>query len=234
MVRELLSNEVRNLVQMSDLTDDDVRRYYQDHLANYQRPELVRASHILFSSQKAAIATLKEYQVRLKAKPSEARVLFGDLAAQRSQDQETQARRGDLQYFTLDGKGYGDRRFPQSDIPIEVAQASFALTRVGAVTIQPVKSSRGWHVVQRTGGKRAFKRPLNEVQTEIRNLLFRARKSKALEEYVAQLKSGVTISIDEKRLDALKLPRMSAPPRRPAKALPLNYPRTQPSSTSQP
>jgi peptidyl-prolyl cis-trans isomerase C len=231
MVRELLGKEVRNLVKMSDISDEDTVTYYQEHLSDYERPALVRASHILLPSKKAAIATLKEYQLRVKTKPKEARVIFGDLAAQRSHDQETKARRGDVQYFTSDGKGHGDRRFPQSDVPAEAAQAASALTRVGDVTSSPVRSLKGWHLIQRTGGKRAFKRPLKEVQTEIRNHLFRARKSKALEDYVTQLKSSVTITIDDQRLNALKLPKTSTSPKRPARALPFNFPKSRPSVT---
>ena len=238
MVRELLGKEVRNLVKMSEISDEDTRTYYDEHLDDYQRPELVRAAHLLFPSQAAALATLKEYQLRLKAKPKEARVIFGDLAAKRSHDQETKARRGDLQYFIETGRGYGERRFPQSPVPLEVARAAFALKRVGEVTSKPIKSEKGWHLVQRTGGKRAFKRPLSEVRTEIRNTLFRVRKGKALEAYVKQLKSQVTITIDEEKLNALKLPPGSAhskrTPKRTARSLPLNFPGARPKSSAQP
>ena len=212
MVRELLGREVRELVKMSDISEDEVRSYYQDHLSDYERPELTRASHILFKTEAEASAALKQLKLQITAKPQDARVLFGDLAAAQSVDQETKARRGDLQYFTRDGEGYGERRFPQSPVPAEVARLAFGLKSIGELVSAPAQSSRGWHLIQRTGGKRAFKRPLSEVRTEIRNTLFRARKGKALEDYVAQLKAGVKINTYTDRLNAIKLSAESAPP----------------------
>ena len=146
----------------------------------------------------------------------------------RSLDQETKARRGDLQFFLKNGQGYGERRFPQSPTPIEVAQAAFAIPGVGEVEPQPLQSKMGWHLIQRTGGKRAFKRTLEEVRTEIRNLLFRTRKAQALEDYVSNLKSSVKITIDQKKLDMIKLPSSSRVQSPSARSLPFSIPSPPP------
>lgn len=226
MVRKLLSSEVRHLVKLSDIKDAEIEAYYREHRADYERPELVRASHVLFKSEAEAQAALGELKLRITAKPQQARQLFGDLAAERSVDQETRARRGDLQYFTRGGEGHGARRFPQSAVPASVAEAAFSIERVGELTAAPVKSDRGWHVIQRTGGKRAFKRPLSEVKGEIRKTLFRLRKSEALESYVTNLKSRVKVEVDEARLNAIEIPaqRNRPGPRPPVPPLPTMVP----------
>ena len=53
--------------------------------------------------------------------------------------------------------------------PKVIAQAAFKLSRVGEMSEQAIQSEQGWHIIMRTGGKRAVKRELRDVQTEIRN-----------------------------------------------------------------
>lgn len=206
MVRELLRHDVRELVSISEITDQQVEEHYQTHLSDYQRPELIKASHIVFEREEAAEASLKLLQLKIKAEPHQARALFGDLAAEVSIDIETKARRGDLQYFTATGELVGDHLFPQSPPAQEVASAAASLSHVGDLFPRPIQSSRGWHLIQKTGGKRAFRRTLDEVKPEIRNQLFRASKAKALEEYVEKLKSQTSININEEALQAIKVP----------------------------
>ena len=88
MVRELLKNEVRDLVKIGDITEQEIANYYQEHLHKYQNPELVKASHILFQTQAEAEAKRKELQLHISAQPRQARKLFGDFAAQHSLDQK--------------------------------------------------------------------------------------------------------------------------------------------------
>ena len=205
MVRELLKKEVRDLVKIGDISEQSINHYYQEHLNKYQNPELVRVSHILFKTQVEAEARLKEISLHITAKPKQARKVFGDFATQYSLDQETKARRGDLQYFDREGNLVGERLFPQSTPPKAVSKAAFGLVRVGEISAQAIQSEKGWHILMRTGGKRAFKRELKDVQTEIRNALFRVRKAKALENYVEQLKSKATVKVNQSALEALKI-----------------------------
>ena len=205
MIRELLKHEVRSLVKIGDITNDEIEAYYKEHIDDYQRPTLVRVSHILLKTEAEAKAKLKELQLHLKAEPKKARMTFGDFATTYSIDQESRARRGDLQYFDQNGELVGDRLFPQSSLPKVVATEAFKLTKIGELSQQVIRSEKGWHILQRTGGKRAFKRSLKEVKTEIRNLLFRVRKSKALEDYVAQLKTKTQVKINEKALEKIKI-----------------------------
>lgn len=221
MVRQLLRHEIRDLVKIGDISDQEVGAYYQEHLSDYQRPQLVRASHILFSSEAEAQASLKKLRLHIKSDPKQRRSIFGDFASKESQDQETRARRGDLQYFNRKGQLIGDRLFPQSAPHRSIAEAAFALTAVGEVAATPIQSPKGWHLIQRTGGKRAFNRSLSDVKTEIRNHLFRARKANTLEDYVTDLKSKAQISIDEEALERLKV---DASPKQRAPQFKLNAP----------
>lgn len=205
MVRELLKHEVRSLVKIGDITETEIKAYYQEHLEDYQRPALMRASHILLKTAAEANAKLKELLLHIKADPKNARSIFGEFATKYSVDQETRGRRGDLQYFDQKGRLIGDRQFPQTPPPLEVTEAVFKFGKIGEISAQAIQSKQGWHLLQRTGGKRAFKRALQEVKTEIRNLLFRVRKAKALEAYVTRLKSKTKVEINEEVLEKLKL-----------------------------
>ena len=205
MVRELLRNEIRELVKIGDINDQEIAAYYKEHLDHYERPALTRASHILLKTEAEAIATLKLVSLKVKADPKQSRVIFGELATEKSIDQESRARRGDLQYFNKSGELVGERLFPQSPVPAEVAERAFELKAVGEIADQPIKSSAGWHIIQRTGGKRAISRPLDQMKTEIRNTLFRTRKASALEDYVKALKARVKIEINHEALERIKL-----------------------------
>ena len=205
MVRELLRNEVRDLVKIGDITDLEVESYYQENLKSYQRPELVRASHILLKTEAEAIAILKLIKLKIQADPKQSRSIFAEVAAEKSLDQESRARRGDLQYFNRTGELIGERLFPQSPVPSQVAESAFQISAVGELFEAPIKSDQGWHLIQKTGGKRVVNRELSEVKTEIRNTLFRTKKANALEDYVKTLKNGVKISINQEALDQIKL-----------------------------
>ena len=85
-------------------------------------------------------------------------------------------------------------------VPAAVAQAAFALSKLGDVAPKPIKTSKGWHVVQKTGYKPAFKQEFAAVKNSIQNRLFKIKKREAMEAYVNDLRNKATITIDEAAL----------------------------------
>lgn len=206
MVRKLMADEVPKLVKMADITDTDVEKYYQEHLAEFDRPAEVRAAHLLVKDEAKARKLLAELVAKIGDRRQEARDIFAEFVRQNSEDAATRESGGDLQFFGKPGESKVDRGPAQPEVPPPVALAAYTLDAVGELAREPVKSSAGWHLVQKTGFKRAYKRELNDVKQTIRNKLFRARKTQALEDYVAGLKAKVKIEIDERVLEQAKAP----------------------------
>jgi peptidyl-prolyl cis-trans isomerase D len=134
----------------------DVQRYYNDNLQQYQTPEQVRASHILLKTEgKDEAVVRKQAEAVLQQVKSGAD--FAGLAKKVSEDEETKANGGDLDYFVR------GRMVPEFDTV--------------AFTLQPgqvsdlVKSQFGFHIIKVVDKKAAVTRPLDEVREEIQNQL---------------------------------------------------------------
>ena len=91
--------EFEEAVTPDDVPEEQVAKYYEEHVSDFRRPAMRRARHILVGSKKEAQAILE------KLKSGEAK--FRALAKEQSLDTETKLRGGDLLYFTEDGKLVG-------------------------------------------------------------------------------------------------------------------------------
>ena len=210
MVKLLTAKEIRDLVKLADVTDADVATYYNEHLEEFDKPAEVRASHILVETEDAAKALMPQIQTKLDAEPRKARQTFAEFVREHSKDASTARLGGDLQFFGKPGDRPVRRDSNQPMVPPAVATAVFDLEKVGAI-VGPIRSSQGWHIVQKTGFRRPYKRELDDVKTSIRNKLFRVKKGKTMEDYVKGLKDGVTITIDEAVLEKAKVKPGNAP-----------------------
>ena len=211
MVKRLTATEIRDLVKLEDITDADVKAYYDEHADEFDKAAEVRASHILFADQESAAKVLAELTPAIAKEPKKARGVFEDFARKHSTDEATKARGGDLQFFGLPGVSKVKRSPIAPPVPPPVAKAAFELEAVGAVHPEPIKTSQGWHLVQKTGFRRPYKRTLRDVKTTIRNKLFRVRKGKAMEDYVKDLKAKAKITVDDVVLDEAKVKQGGAP-----------------------
>ncbi len=108
------------------VTEDSMRAAYQRLKARTANESQVRASHILVSSEREALAVISEL-----ARPG---TDFAALARARSTG-PSGPRGGDLGFF-----GRGDMVKPFAD-------AAFAL-QPGQITPKPVRSQFGWHVIK--------------------------------------------------------------------------------------
>jgi peptidyl-prolyl cis-trans isomerase C len=205
MVRTLLKEDLRKNVHMSDIKDEAVADYYQNHLADYQRAKQVRAAHILLKDEAKAKQVLKQLQQQIQQNPSQAQGLFTYQVKLHSQDLESKNKRGDLQYFTLEGTRIDTQRLPQSLPAQSVVQAAFTLKTLGDLYPQVVASKKGYHLIQKIGERRALNRDLASVAPEIKNILFKVKKQKMMETYLADLKRTSQIKVFNDRLTKLKL-----------------------------
>ena len=207
MVKRMTAEEIRDLVKMEDITEADIKTFYDANKDEFDKPAEVRAAHLLVADEAQARALSTEIQAKIAEAPLKARDTFADYVRKHTRDQITRNQAGDLQFFGEPGHSRVKRKPLDPQVPPAIATAAFALDKVGDLHPEPIKTSAGWHLVQKTGFRRAYVRKLEDVQTTIRNKVFRARKAKAMEDYVKALKAKAKVEIKEDILAEAKVPK---------------------------
>ncbi|MCC7542655.1 MAG: peptidyl-prolyl cis-trans isomerase [Deltaproteobacteria bacterium] len=147
----------------AEISEAELRRYYDDHPSEFHKPLQRRAAQILFAPEDRAAAerVLAELQRDL---PNQA--LFRDRAARLSVDRDTSVRGGDLGFVSRPH----ERQDGEREVPAVVMDAIWRIERVGDYA-PLVRSSRGWHVVRLTGKRAALHLSFEEARGRIRSLL---------------------------------------------------------------
>lgn len=203
MVQKLTRQEYDGLVKQEDIKTDEIRAYYDEHAEEFHKPPMMRCGALvfLFGADQAAArgraqAALKKVKAEM-ASPA-GRPLhsdpFQDLAASISEDAESKALRGDLKFLSAEelAEKYGK----------PVADACFGLQNINDLT-DVVEGTSGFFVLRHTGSRRAIDRTFEQVESQIRNRLFRERRTKAFNDYVEGLRTKATVTVDEKRLNSM-------------------------------
>jgi peptidyl-prolyl cis-trans isomerase C len=165
----------------------EVRAYYEAHRTEFNTPEQVRASHIQVRDR----ATAQRILAQLQADPTNLR-LYRQLAEQNNADPETSDRFGDLRFFSRPA----ERTENEPAVPPTVAEAAFAIERIGDVHSEVIQSDRGFHIVKLTGRRAAMHRSLEEAERPIRNRLWRQRREEAIEELIRSLRNESDVEED--------------------------------------
>src|SRR5579863_910805 len=138
LVRRFLADKV---------TDDQLKKHYDEMMKGMPSTVELRASHILLTSKADADAVIKQL---------DAGGDFGKLAKEKSKDTQSGANGGDLSWFS------------EGDMVPEFWAAAVKLDK-GKYTEQPVQSQFGWHVIllvdKRTKPAPAF----DQIKDQVRN-----------------------------------------------------------------
>jgi peptidyl-prolyl cis-trans isomerase C len=229
----LLRREVDDRVRPTDVTAEEMRAYYEEHITTFKRPERVRAYHIVISDQTKA----QELLTKLLTEEVDTRE-FRQLARELSEDPVTKRRGGDLRYFTRpDERQEGD-----PEVPVEIVKATFELlTKRGAqqkqktppvaakappessleegfTPIYPklVKTAQGYHIVRFMGHREAVHREFAEVERQIQNRIWREKLQTARESFIEGLREKHRVTINEEHLKLVKVDTSVGPSKRPS------------------
>lgn len=198
LVQLLVRREIDERITPRSIPDAEVATYYQSHLEQYARPEMVRASHVLVATAAEATALVAQCRAGDIA-------AFRQLARDRSLDGETKQSGGDLRYFTRDGRPMGDVGRP---VEQALVNAAFALREVGDCSAEPVPVGERWSVLKLTGRRAAETTPLPAASEGIRRSLWREKRDAELERLVATIRARVAVS---QRNELVRLVEMPAP-----------------------
>ncbi len=149
--RLLLDKLATKDVQVSQ---EDIKKYYEEHGKEFAEPEQVRARHILVDTEEEAKAVLD----RLKKGED-----FAKVAQEKSKDTTSAIKGGDLGFFE---RGAMVPEFDKTVFSMKVNDLS-----------EPVKTQFGYHIIQLLEKKEAKQPTLEEVSSKIEKQL---KKEKAI------------------------------------------------------
>jgi peptidyl-prolyl cis-trans isomerase C len=188
MIQKLLKDEFDKLT-LKDISDDSCKGYFDGHRDEFNQAEEARVSEILVKDAATAKKVLAD--ARIKGVDNQG---YRSLVAQYSIDQATKERGGDLRYFTV----------KSAEVPKEIIDTAFKLQNVGDNS-EPVKTQAGYAILKLTGRRKAVSRTFDEVKEQIRNKLYREKRTESMEAYIKNLREKSKVSIDEARLAKVQI-----------------------------
>ena len=188
MIQKLLKQRFDKLKQ-EDITDEDVKTYFDSHQDEFNRPPEVRVSMILVPDEDTAKKVLAD--PRSKGLEN---VGFRELVTQYSIDNDTKERGGDLRFF--DDKN--------RELPTEIVSSAFKLANIGDVS-EPIKTKHGFAILKLTGQRRALTRTIAEVSQQIRAKLFRERRQRMMDDYERSLRQKSKVEVNDAKLSEVRV-----------------------------
>lgn len=193
--RQWVESQIGKDIQVAE---SDAKKFYDEHTSEFERPEQVRASHILFlvkptDSEDAA----KAQQEKAKAAVAKAKAKgadFNALAKELSEEPGAKESGGDLGYF------------PKERMVPEFSEAAFGL-KPGQIS-EPIKTRFGWHVIKVEDRKPAETTSFDEIKEQLEAYLKADKERKAVTELMEKLRGAAKV---ESTLPPAAPPALDAP-----------------------
>ncbi|MBW4055450.1 MAG: peptidylprolyl isomerase [Proteobacteria bacterium] len=176
IVESFLKKKVETEAKVSD---EDLKKFYEQNKDKFKSGEQIRASHILVKTEKEA----QDILAKLKAGAK-----FDELAKKYSVDSSA-AKGGDLGWF---GKGSMVPAFEKAALALKEGQVSGI-----------VKSDFGYHIIKLTGKRPAGIRPFEEVKEQIKGAIMPSKQQEIFQKIKDELKKTAKITINEDVLNSI-------------------------------
>ncbi len=169
------------------VSGSEAKEFYEKNIDKFTRPAQVHARHILLKSKKRAEEIINELK---GLKGEELKKRFIELAKKESTG-PTASKGGDLGFFTKD----------QMVLPF--AKAAFSLDK-GAITLEPVKTQFGWHVIYVEDKKAAQTLPFDAVKDRVVAMLKQQRFIEKMKKETKLLRKNASITLGKsaKKVDS--------------------------------
>ncbi|MFA6823650.1 MAG: peptidylprolyl isomerase, partial [Geobacter sp.] len=155
------------------ISDEELKKFYEQNLDKFKSGEQVKASHILVKSEQEA----KDILAQLKGGTA-----FEELAKAKSVDTSA-SKGGDLGWF---GKGNMVPAFEKAAFALKEGQLSGI-----------IKSEFGFHIIKLTGKRAAGTRSFDEVKEQITAALMPSKQQQIFMQLKEDLKKGAKIELKE-------------------------------------
>ena len=163
---------------LKDVTasDEDAKKFYDEHPDQFTQPERVHVRHILISDDVTSADAIAKVQADLKAGVS-----FDEVAKSRSLCPSA-AQGGDL------GEVSKGQMVP------EFEAAAFALKDPGDLS-EPVKTQFGWHIIRLEGRTPSSLEPFDTVKPQLLQYLTNEKRNEAFKNVVEGLKKTYKVEM---------------------------------------
>jgi peptidyl-prolyl cis-trans isomerase C len=174
-----MQSQIQNKDQVAD---GDAKTFYDSNKQEFESPETVKASHILFMVNKddsEEVVKQKEEAAKKAAARAKKGEDFTKLAKELSEEPGAKETGGDLGFFSK------DRMVPEF--------AEVAFTQKPGEVGKPVRTQFGWHVIKVSEKKPAGTTPFEEVKDQIAAYLKSMKQREAVQGILKSLKDSAQI-----------------------------------------
>jgi hypothetical protein len=193
LLRDIVYADVRN----DDFPEADLRAYYETNRADFVIQAKVQLRRILVLEKEEGDA--KAEAQRLHGEVTENPARFRELAAKFSEG-DFKRRGGDMGFIPRSGKPGVDMALVDKAFTMETDQISAVF-----------KTDEGWNILMVAKKRERHERSFQQVRGAVLRKLKNDRMTTLLDNYVANLKTAMTVSIDESKLDGLKIENVRRP-----------------------
>ena len=182
-------------------TDDELRKYFDEHHAELSRPERVRVALIAFKVSGAAEKEKKRAQARAALAEARSKAkdyyAFGNIARARSEDARTRASGGEVGYASRDEleHGYG----------AGLAQAAFEMKNANEIRSTLVESGDAFYVVKLLGREPAYEPRFEVVRDSLRGRLSSERRNADRKRFLDETWKRADVKVDEEAVKSLRV-----------------------------
>jgi peptidyl-prolyl cis-trans isomerase SurA len=208
ITQQVISREVGGRIQ---ITQEEARAYYEEHKAEFERPEQVRLSEILISTQAPNPGgregdpppppdPLKVAEAEETARALLAQIRGGasfEEVAQKSSDGPTAAQGGDLGFFK------------RGVLAPELENATFAM-KAGEVS-EVTRTRQGFIILKVSEHHAAGVPPQKEIEPQIMERIYYSKMQPALRVFLTRLREEAYIDIKEGYVDSGASPNQTKP-----------------------
>jgi peptidyl-prolyl cis-trans isomerase SurA len=180
LTQELIRKEVGSKIIVSH---EDIVKYYNDHKAEFVRPETVVLREIFVSTEgkpEADIPALRKKADNLRDRILNSGEDFGAMA-KRYSDSPTATQEGELGVFQ------------RSQLDAKIAEKVFALNRGQMTDVMETKT--GFEILQVRERYDAGEQPLDKVEPEISNKLYEQKMEPGMRAYLTTLREDSYVQI---------------------------------------
>lgn len=181
-VTKLVNKTLGDVASPEAIPKADIEREYAARQASdFTLPAAAQVRHIRVSDAQLA----SRLAARARAlEPADDRA-FATLASSASEDVASRATGGDL--------GFVDKN---SRLPRAIVEAALNLKTPGEVA-GPIQTDAGYEILRLVSRRAAAVSPLSSVEEPIRQRLYRERRAKALDAFIARLRAETPIELPE-------------------------------------
>jgi peptidyl-prolyl cis-trans isomerase C len=199
MAEELTADAVLRRELKVNVSDDEVKKFYDENPGQFEEPEMVRAAHILIGTRDSVTGSELSDEKKAAKKKIAEDVLkrarsgedFAALAKEYSEDPGSK------------DKG-GEYTFPRGKMVPEFEAAAFSLNTNQVSDI--VTTQFGYHIIKLYEKLPAKKVELAKVKDDIKDYLSRDALQKQVPDYLEKLQKDANIQILDEKLKPAEMP----------------------------